>query len=127
VRFREAEIEAARRLRQAGLSWHPRAGHYVFDETKFCKQTSPFQDQVYFILNYSYFMETVGGVERFKEIMLWLPTWDDLREMLSELGVADVDVAAYLNKRNAIESREERLSLYELVESCLTTAAIPPR
>ncbi len=126
MHFSEAEIEAAKRLRRSELPWEPRAGHYVYDETEFCKQTSPFQEKVYFILNRPYFMGAVGGVERFKEIILWLPTWDDLREFLRDYGVSDVDVASFLKERRAIESGQERLALCELVESCPSNAATPP-
>lgn len=126
VYFSESEIEAARRLRRSGLSWEPRAGHYVYDETGFCKQASPFQEKVYFILNYPYFMRAVGGVERFQEIMLWLPTWDDLREVLRDFGVSDVDVASFLVEQSAIELGQERLALYELVEACLSSGVTPP-
>lgn len=126
MHFSEAEIEAAKRLRRSGRPWEPRAGRYVYDETEFCKQTSPFQEKVYFILNHPYFMRAFGGVERFKEIMLWLPTWDDLREVLRDYGVSDVDVASFLKERRAIESGQERLALCELVESCLSGAATPP-
>ena len=126
MHFSDLEIEAARRLRRRGLSWEPRAGHYVYDETGFCKQASPFQEKVYFILNYPYFMRAVGGVERFKEIMLWLPTWDDLREVLRDLGVSDSVVARFLRERKAIESGQERLALYELVEPRLSKAVTTP-
>ena len=126
VTFSEAEIEAARRLRRSGLSWEPSAGHYVYDKTGVCKQASPFQEKVYFILNYPYFMRAVGGVQRFKGIMLWLPTWDDLRGVLRGFEVSDVDVASFLRERKAIESGQERLALYELAESCLAKAATTP-
>ena len=126
MHFSEPEIEAARRLRRSGLSWEPRAGHYVYDATGFCKQASPFQEKVYFILNYPYFMRAVAGVERFQEIMLWLPTWDDLREVLRDFGVSDVDVASFLVEQSAIESGQERLALYELVESFLSSGVTPP-
>ena len=117
LRFSNEEIRAAKRLRDCGLNWEPAAGHYVYDETGFCKQASPFQENVYFILNYPYFMRAVGGVERFKEIMLWLPTWDDLRQILRDLGVADSRVVEALQNRSAIESGTERLALYELAET----------
>ena len=115
----------ARKIRQQGLSWEPQVGHYVYDETGFCKQKSPFQDSVYFILNYSYFMRAVGGVDRFKQIMLWLPTWDDLRAVLRELGVSDHDVAEYLKEQHAMEMGTERVALYELVASIQTSAVSP--
>lgn len=115
--YSDDEIEAARRLRRLGLNWEPRVGHYVLDETGICLKGSPFQDKVYFILNYDYFMQLCGGVVRCKEVMLWLPTWEDLRQVIQELGVCDSEVAAYLSDRHAVESGLERLALYELVES----------
>lgn len=126
MNFSDMEIVVARQLRRHGLSWEPRAGHYVYDETGFCPQASPFQEKVYYILNYSYFMRAVGGVQRFKEIMLWLPTWDDLREIVRDLEVSDADVARFLRERQAIESGQERLALYELVDSCLSKAVMTP-
>ncbi|OUT60885.1 MAG: hypothetical protein CBB71_06360 [Rhodopirellula sp. TMED11] len=126
MRFSDLEIEAARRLRRGGLSWVPRAGNYVYDETGLCKQASPFQDKLYYILNDPYFTRAVGGVVRFKEIMLWLPTWDDLRGGLRGLGVYDADVARLLRERKAIKSGQERLALYELLESRLFNAFTTP-
>ena len=123
MNFSNDEILLARELRAQGLPWEPRAGHYVYDETGFCKQPSPFQKKVYFILNYNYFMKTVGGVERFKEIMLWLPTWDDARELLRRFEVSDQEILACLKKHEAIERGTERIALYELIASQLTGSA----
>jgi hypothetical protein len=105
----------ARELRRLDLPWEPRAGHYVFDETGFCSKESPFQDGVYFILNYDYFMNQAGGVERFKEIMLWLPTWHDARNILQSFSVSDQEVAVELRERRAIEDGRELLVLYDLI------------
>ena len=124
LRFSDEEIEVARQLRRDGLSWEPKAGHYVYDETGFCKQGSPFQEKVYFILNYPYFMRAVGGLQRFKEIMLWLPTWDDVREILRDLDIDDEEVARFLRERRAIEAGQERLALYEYVHSRLTEVSV---
>jgi hypothetical protein len=110
----------ARELRRLRLPWEPKAGHYVFDETGFCSRGSPFQHGVYFILNYDYFMNQVGGVERFKEIMLWLPTWHDARNILQSFGVSDQEVAAELRERRGIEYERELLVLYELIAEELT-------
>lgn len=119
MQFTDEEIKLARQLREAGLAWEPQAGHYVYDGTGFCKQTSPFQEKIYFILNYDYFMRTVGGVERFKQIMLWLPTWDDARRQLKMLGVPDRLVVDRLERARAIEQGNERFVLYQLIESAL--------
>jgi hypothetical protein len=115
LQFRPEEIGMARELRRLGLPWEPKAGHYVYDETGFCRKASPFQDGVYFVLNYEYFMRQAGGVERFKEIMLWLPTWHDVREILETFGVSNKDVAATLRDRGAIERHQELSVLYEMI------------
>lgn len=120
MRFSEQEIILARRLCQLGLDWTPQAGHYVYDETGFCKQASPFQEGVYYILNYDYFMKRVGGVERFKQIMTWLPTWQNTRHSLKALGIANREIAQFLYERQAIEYEQERLALYQLLASTLT-------
>ena len=88
MQFRPEEIEMARQLRRLGLPWEPKAGRYVYDETGLCRKTSPFQNGVYFVLNYEYFMRQAGGVERFKVILLWLPTWHDAREILQNFSVS---------------------------------------
>lgn len=126
MQFSNEEVKLARQLREAGLAWEPQAGHYVYDETGFCKQTSPFQEKVYFILNYDYFMKAVGGVERFKQIMLWLPTWDDARRQLKSLGVSDLRVADRLEQTRAIEQGNERYILYQLIESALAEQTAQP-
>jgi hypothetical protein len=123
MQYTDEEIKLARQLRDEGLFWEPRAGHYVYDETGFCKQPSPFQEGVYFILNYPYFMKAVGGVERFKEIMIWLPTWYDAREILRENGLADQQIVDHLCDEHAIERGTERLALYQMILSSLRSKA----
>lgn len=120
MQYTEEELGLARQLRSDGLEWVPQAGNYVYDETEFCKQTSPFQDRVYFILNYPYFMKAVGGVDRFKEMMTWLPTWEEAREILRALGVPDQEVFDNLAKKRAIENGSERLTLYRMIASSLS-------
>ncbi len=125
MQFSDEEIALARKLHQTGISWEPQAGHYVYDETGFCKQASPFQSQVYFILNYDYFMKAVGGVERFKQIMFWLPTWHDARQLLKSLEVSDARIADRLENSCAIEQGTERFILYQLIETTLAEHSVP--
>lgn len=120
MRFTEQEIKAAQQLEELGLQWTPQAGHYVFDPTEFCKAPSPFQDRVYFILNYPYFMKAAGGVDRFKEMMTWLPTWYDARLILKQLEISDQEIADRLDHDQAILHGTERLELYKLIAKRLT-------
>lgn len=119
MQFPPKVIERAREFQEMGLLWEPKAGHYVYDETSFCRKSSPFQDRVYFILNYDYFMDQVGGVERFKAIMTWLPTWHDCREILRQYGVSDKEVAGTLRDRGAIENASELSVLYDVIAALL--------
>ena len=123
MNFSNDEITLARRIKNNGLHWEPRAGNYIYDETGFCKQPSPFQWKVYFILNYDYFMKKAGGVNRFKQMMIWLPTWDDARDILKSLSISDQEVVAELKKRQAIEHGTERLALYEMIYKLLKNRA----
>ena len=119
MRFTDEEIQLARQFRRDGLEWEPKPGNYVYDETAFCKQQSPFQDRVYFILNYPYFMKTVGGVQRFKDIMTWLPTWDDARDILRSFRVSNDEILKCLCDERSIEKGCERLSLYKMIAAAL--------
>lgn len=121
MRFSTEQIHLARRLREAGLHWEPQAGHFVYDETNFCDRRSPFQDRVFFILNYDYFIDRVGGLQRFKDIMLWLPTWHDCRMLLRAMGVDDAEIANHLAKSHALEQRRELTAMYELILEQLQT------
>lgn len=120
MNFTADEIALARELKANGLQWEPRVGHYVYDELAYCQQTSPFQEQVYFILNYGYFMKAIGGVDRFKEIMIWLPTWYDCRQILEGLNVDATELAESLEAANALAKGTERIILYQLISKRLS-------
>ncbi len=119
MKFTDEEIQLAKKLKRSNVPWTPSVGHYVLDETGVVQRGSPFQEGVYFVLNYDHFMSLAGGVDRFHETMLWLPTWEDCRELLRDLKVPDNKVVRYLSAANAIEHRTERTALYELILSHL--------
>jgi hypothetical protein len=119
MHFSPPDIDAARRLRELGLSWSPAPGHFVFDEAGVIEQPSPFQDRVYFILELKHFLRRTGGIDRLQSALFWLPTWHDARELLQSQGVADGEVADALKNAGAIESRSELLALYRLLEEGL--------
>lgn len=113
--FSSTHLELAGRFKQLGLPWEPSVGNYVYDAGGAVKATSPFQHGVYFLLNYDCFMQKVGGVDRFKEIMTWLPTWDDARQILRLLQVPDPSIQRELVDTTAFERGVELQVLYELI------------
>jgi len=129
--FSKDEIDTAILLHRAGLPWQPQAGHFVFDWNDRVRRSSPFQDRVFFVLNHDHFMRLLGGVERFRSQMVWLPLWEDMRQMLRQRGVPDEEVERQLLKTNALRTNalregNERLVLYQLLLSSLTTEATLP-
>lgn len=115
MQFTQQQIDLAGEFKNLGLPWEPSVGNYVYDGTGSVKPSSPFQDGVYFLLNYDYFTQRLGGVVRFKELMTWLPTWDDARKILKSFGVADKDVQHELTEQNSIENGTELLALYKMI------------
>ena len=111
--FTDEQISIATQLKQLGMPWQPRVGNYVYDAHRICPKGSPFQDRVYFLLNFDCFMQHVGGVERFTENMVWLPTWDEARDIVRELGIPNENVAAVASE--GILRDEELTSLYRLI------------
>ena len=119
MEFSSQQIEFAVAFKQRGLPWEPAVGNYVYDTHRVLPASSPFQDGVYFLLNYECFMQRTGGIERFKEVMTWLPTWCDARRILRSLGVTDEQVQASLFYTQAFERGTELLQLYELIATHL--------
>ncbi len=125
--FSSEEIRQAGAMKARGLKWEPQVGHYVYDMTRMVKKPSPFQDGVYFVLNYDYFMDLVGGVDRFKHVMIWLPTWEDARKILRSLGMSDSELTERLVRDSAFDSGGERLAAYRLIVSLLERTSIQSR
>ena len=121
MRFTEDQITIAKRLKQLGIPWQPQVGHYVYDANRICPKSSPFQQGVYFLLNFDCFMQHVGGVERFRDNMVWLPTWHESRGILRKLGVPDTEVAHL--SAEAILQGEELTCLYRLIQEKFTGRA----
>lgn len=115
VFFSEEEIDVAKRLHAAGLPWEPAAGHYVWDLEGSVQRSSPFQNGVYFVINYAYFMTLLEGVEAFKSKMVWLPTWEQIRHVASDLGISGDEVVEILQTSEAIRLGTERIEIYRAV------------
>ena len=126
-RFTSEEIKLAAAMKARGLRWEPHVGHYVYDMTGLVKKSSPFQDGVYFVLNYDYFMGLIGGVDRFKQVMIWLPTWEDARSIIRSLGVSDSELTERLVRESAFENGGERLASYRMMVSLLERTSTQSR
>ncbi len=125
--FSSEEIKLAGGMKARGLRWEPQVGHYVYDMTRLVEKSSPFQDGVYFVLNYDYFMGLIGGVDKFKQMMIWLPTWEDARKILRSLEVTDAELSEHLLRESSFENGGERLATYRLIITLLERSSVQSR
>jgi hypothetical protein len=119
MQFSQQQIDLALEMKRLGLDWEPAVGHYVYDRQHIVDRPSPFQPRVYFVLNFDHFIRLVGGVERFRTEMAWLPTWEDAREILAKLGVSDADLQRRLMEVDAIGRRVEMDEIYRAIRDRL--------
>ncbi|MEM7559068.1 MAG: hypothetical protein AAF394_08090 [Planctomycetota bacterium] len=120
VRFSGEELDLAQLFKAYGLEWTPEVGHYVLDQSELIDCDSPFQDRVFFILDLKHFLRRSGTIENLKERVCWIPTWEQMRDLLREHGVSDAVMAEHLEETRAIHNGTERLELYRLFEERLT-------
>ena len=108
-------IEMAISFKAGGVPWRPSAGHYVLDRQSIVQRESPFQPGVYFILNLPHFMKLAGGLDSLIEKMVWLPTWEQARDILRESGLSDQSLQSILQESQSIAEANELTKLYELI------------
>lgn len=119
--FSDEELELAQLFKAYGLDWTPTCGQYVLDQSQLIECDSPFQGRVFYILDLKHFLRRSGTVERLREAMCWLPTWEQARCILRDFHVSDARVAVHLAETSAIETGTERLELYRLIEAEITS------
>lgn len=88
MRFTKEQIRLASNLKKIGLGWKPQVGHYAFDCQQKIKPGSPFQDGVYFFLNFPCFVDYFGGIDNLHDSMVWLPTWEQATTLIHAHGGA---------------------------------------
>lgn len=120
VKFTQEEIELAQLFKAYGLPWEPAPGQFVLDQSELIETESPFQHRVYFILDLQHFLRRSGDLEGLRESMCWLPTWEEIRQVLRENGIQNCQVIQHLESSQALQQGTERLELYRLLEEHIT-------
>jgi hypothetical protein len=115
MKFTPHQITCAIEFKRNGLAWTPSVGNYVYDANNAVKASSPFQENVFFLLNYDCFIDRLGGEEQFVEAMTWLPTWEDARGVLKSLDVEHEEVQAAIVDSGALREGTELDILYDLI------------
>lgn len=119
--FTQDEIDLAHRLKSDGLAWTPTVGHFVWDGQGLIQHDSPFQGRVFFILELKHFLRRTESIEHLAASMVWLPTWEQVRNELLQRGVTSDQVHDHLQSTRAIQAGTERIELYRLLYNTLVT------
>ena len=99
--FTSNQLRLAKQLKQAGLPWEPRIGQYAWDPQRTIRPKSPFQDRVYFFLNFPCFVEYFGSLETLKSAMIWLPTMEQATEIANH-KISSHKISSYRIARQKI-------------------------
>lgn len=92
IPFSKEHCLAAKRLKAAGLVWHPHIGCFVWDELELIEIPSPFPHRIYFVLNLGHFARRFGTVGEMAGKLVWLPTWYQARLICESMGIDDAQV-----------------------------------
>ena len=87
MRFTQQQIDLACTLKDQGLPWRPGPGQYAYDREQRIGPGSPFQDRVYFFLDFPCFVDYFGSIAKLREAMVWLPTWEQASLLLRQEGL----------------------------------------
>lgn len=118
--FSDEELELAQLFKAFGLEWTPCPGMYVLDQSDLIECDSPFQGRVFFILDLKHFLRRAGTLEQLKDRVCWLPTWEQARRLLADMGVPPGPIAQRLIDSRALVDGTERLELYRMIEERIT-------
>ena len=115
IPFGQAHRLEAKRLKEAGLIWHPQVGCFVWDEAGTIEVPSPFPDRIYFVLNLGHFLRRFDTVENMVEKLIWLPTWHQARLICKEIGVGTMEIWEAIGASAMEPIGNELLLLYNLI------------
>jgi len=104
---------AAERLKKNGLSWKPHVGCFVWDKDEYIKVSSPFPNRIYFILNLGHFLKIFDTLEKISEQLIWIPTWNQARQICEKNHIAPDEIIQRLFAENALKN--DLLILYEII------------
>jgi hypothetical protein len=114
IPFSKEVCMAAKSLKEKGLDWNPHVGCFVWDENNSFEVTSPFPNQIYFILNLGHFLKIFDTVENMKDKLVWIPTFHQAKSIIQKFNLSDEK--KYSLNLNSVDTLEEELiKLYQII------------
>ena len=124
MKFTRQQIEWAIELKKLGIPWNPGTGHYAYDSRGEIGPGSPFQNAVYFFLDYPCFVEYFESETNLVRRMVWLPTLEQAIEVAKEYQVPSDEIERALI--NGIRRSDELTELYQLLAGAIGADGIYP-
>lgn len=110
-------------MKEAGLTWTPQPGCYVWDPLGRIGAPSPFPEGIYFILDLKHFLRRLGNLETITTELVWLPTVDQALWLCSEYGVHPDSLGVFDHGRSWLSPDESLLVLYQALLHSLRGAS----
>jgi len=107
--------QLAQELKSHGLVWQPQVGSFVWDPENTIPVPSPFPDRIYFVLNLNHFLKILGSIERMQEKLVWLPSWQQARQICLTLDIPHSQIQEKLRDNSIWSAQQETRVLYELI------------
>lgn len=119
IPFEARHVKLAETLKGLGLPWAPHVGCFVWDEGGIIEASSPFPQNIYFILSLPRFISIFGSIEAICEKLVWLPTWHQARLLCRRLGIEDKEIAAIWSPDRSMNPGDELLVIYQKLADAL--------
>jgi hypothetical protein len=124
IPFDQEFCQLALELKEKGLKWHPHVGCFVWDPEESIPVPSPFPQRIYFILNLNHFLKIFGSLQNMKEKLVWIPTWQQARQLCNEMEVSDERIKQQILTSSQWDSRKELILLLKLLKEKLPDTQI---
>ena len=115
IPFTLKHCRLAAELKEAGLSWVPHVGCFVWDPGEYIKANSPFPERIYFVLNLVHFLHIFQNIEKMVEKLVWLPTWHQTHLLCKKQGLDKREIAHIWDSEKVTVPGDELLILYEVL------------
>ena len=115
IPFTRKHCNIAARMKDAGLSWEPQVGCFVWDSSQTIDAPSPFGENIYFVLDLRPFLRKFGSTEATSESLVWLPEWHQTLWICERLGIDHDAIASVSMDINPTEAGNILLALYRLI------------
>lgn len=122
IPFTIEHCHLALRIKEAGLSWEPQVGCFVWDKDGRIEAPSPFGKGIYFILDMRPFLRRLGTTAVVAKDLVWLPSLHQALWICDRLAIEEGDVSSVFLAARPTDGSRVLLELYRRILRALEQA-----